>query len=389
MKKNLLILVSLIAFIPGMSAENPADYFDWYYGSFPGVKVGPNNTMPTFGNVNGYPREGVTIEIPGTAEVQTVQGFDKDGNIEERDILLLDMSSKKVHIQGPIVEGSSTTKTDVYKAIFACYPSNVWPEPFANGMQPCKAFRFGLLSYEVAKAQGVYKVTFPEGAIYINGEPCEEFSVTFNVQDNTVYTPTDFNFNVSPMPDYPLEKLIYPQLSINNWDSDNNKDIYMTKGVSPEGDVTFTNVDTNEELICPFENVGGTTTRLVWEVDLQHPGGITTPGTYVLRIPEGKIRLQLLSTGMYVTNRDLEYTFIVEGIPDSIEDCYDTSDRVNVSGEKGYIAVMGGDNSSMAVYSLDGVCVYSGVIIGDMTIYMHPGVYIAACNGKSYKVIVK
>lgn len=314
MKKKLLFLVSLFAMMHlGMSAGNPAENFDWYYGQYPGVKVGDNNTMPTFGIVNGYARPGVKIEIPGIAEEQTIERFNDEGQIEQRDIYLLDLSSKKVHIQGPIVEGSSTTKVDVNKAIFACYPSNEWPVPFADGKQECKAFRFGLMSYEVSKLPGTYKVTFPAGALYINGEPCEEFSVEFNVKDNTVYEPYNFSFEVSPMANYGLQKLIYPQISIINWDSDTNKELYMTKGVSPEKEVTLTNQETNEVLVCPFSNVGGTVTKLVWEADLQCPGGIKTPGTYILRIPEGTIRLQDLKTGQYVTNYDLEYTFIVEG----------------------------------------------------------------------------
>lgn len=314
MKKILLIIASLVALLhPGASAANPAENFDWYYGTFPGVRVGPNNTMPSFGNVIGYARSGVKVEIPGTAEEQTVERYNSEGTLEAREILLLDMSSKKVHIQGPIVEGSSTTKVDVNKAIYACYSTAEWPKPFANGRQECIAFRFGLLSYEVSKDPGLYRVTVPAGAIYINDEPCEEFTVEFNVEDNTVYTPTDFNFTVSPMTDYPLEKLIYPQISINDWDSDTNRNLYETKGVSPTIDVTLTHKETNEVITCPFMNVGGTVTRLVWEADLQSPGGIRTPGTYVLRIPEGKIRLMELKTGKNVTNYDLEYTFIVEG----------------------------------------------------------------------------
>lgn len=310
MKKVLLILMALIALTyQGASAENPADYFNWYYGSYPGVAVGPNNTMPSFGNVNGYARDGVKIAIPGSADLQEVQGFDDDGQITTRDILLLDMSTKKVHIQGPI-EGGAPYKVNIDKGIYACYSTSEWPTPFENGRQECKAFRFGLLSYEVSKLPGTYTVTFPAGALYINDEPCEEFTVTFNVEDNTVYTPYKFNFDVSPMADYPLNRLVYPQISINNWDASTNKDLYMTKGVNPVGDVTLTCVETNDVRICPFSNVGSSTSRLAWEADLGSI--IETSGTYVLRIPEGKIRLQSLSSGANVTNYALEYTFIVD-----------------------------------------------------------------------------
>ncbi len=315
MKKKLLMLVALFAMVHlGLSAESIENLVTWSYGSYPGIAVGQGNSMPSFGTIIGNPLPDVKIEIPGSAQEQEYSMITQKENqssiVETRDILLLYLSEKKVHIQGPIVEGVAP-KTDVYKYISACYSTNEWPTPFANGRQECKAFKFGLMSYEVVKDPGLYRVTFPAGAIYFNGEPCEEFTVNFNVQDNTVYTPTAFDFEVSPLTNYPLERLVYPQISINNFDDD-SRDIYQSKGVSPTGDVTLTNVATNEVRVCPFSNVGGTVSRLVWEANINDDGPITTPGTYILRIPEGKIRLFEIATGKNVTNQALEYTFIVE-----------------------------------------------------------------------------
>lgn len=73
--------------------------------------------------------------------------------------------------------------------------------------------------------------------------------------------------------------------------------------------------------------------------------------------------------------------------PGAVDEISDS--KVSVYGEKGRISIKGSDNSFLNVYSLDGVCVYSGTTSEDMAIYMHPGVYIAVCDGKSYKVIVK
>lgn len=62
---------------------------------------------------------------------------------------------------------------------------------------------------------------------------------------------------------------------------------------------------------------------------------------------------------------------------------------VSVTGEKGYISVKGGADLPLAVYSLDGTSLYTGVAGDDMTIPARPGVYVAVCGGKSCKVIVK
>lgn len=328
MKKILLLSVALLGLIcPKASAVEPADCFDWYYGSYPGTKVGPNNTMPSFGTVIGYAKDGVKLEIPGTYEMSTIERYNEKGDIVEQEIPLLDLSSKKVRIQGPTEAGvPASSKVDVNKAIFACYSTSEWPTPFANGKQECKAMRFGLMSYEVSKYPGTYDVTFPAGSIYINDVPCEEFCVTFNIEDNTVYTPTELSFKTSPMDDYPLEKLIYPQISINNWDEDKNKNLYETKGVNPVIDVTLTTKETNEVRICPFMGVGGTVTRLTWEADLQKI--ITTPGTYILKVPEGKIRLLDLSTGRNVTNETVEFTFIVQNDNDPVKKYYEGAPNI-------------------------------------------------------------
>lgn len=62
---------------------------------------------------------------------------------------------------------------------------------------------------------------------------------------------------------------------------------------------------------------------------------------------------------------------------------------VSVIGEKGLISVKGGDNLPIAIYSIDGRCLYSGTVSGEGSYSMRPGVYVAVCDGKSFKVVVK
>lgn len=318
MKKFFLLLLAVIAAMPlTLKAESPADIFTWTAGpTSPGTPMGPDNTVTVLAGIYGRVPSNVKLEIPGTCATDLYQIKGEKGETLEKDLTLLSNSSKRVRVIGPGVPGGSTTKN--IGAMYSTTPG-VFPTEFnrETGRQECIGLKVGFYSYETIKEPGTYILEFPEGAFYLNGEPNEEFELEIIVNDTRYFTPKAFNFDVDPFTaPYELDRLIEPRLRLNNYEETSDggwKEKYTSKGIAPQMYATISK-DGGERRNCTVSNPGGSIQTLNWlvQIDPENNNVITEPGTYVVEIPQGIIRLEDNSNGILYCNQYLRYEFIVK-----------------------------------------------------------------------------
>ncbi len=65
------------------------------------------------------------------------------------------------------------------------------------------------------------------------------------------------------------------------------------------------------------------------------------------------------------------------------------NDDFRIIGEKGRIITQGFVEAPLSIYSLDGTKIYSGDTYDGNVIPVRPGMYMAVCNGKSFKIMVR
>lgn len=299
MKKLLLSLAIVAGVSIVANAVNLPGDITWYSGSWAyKVPIADNLIVTSLGQVDGV--------IEGCTDLIVPDPFGEDPSNPG--------IPQKLTITGPGNYG--TRQVNIYK--MTADPS------VTNSFQ----FRFNSTSAP-ERTPGEYVVTFPTACMYVDGTANTEFQVTFHLVDNTVYTPVDIAYTVSPVDGLPLETLEAVKFTFSSvWDTDQivngsvvstaGSERYAMVGVNPSTTATFTNVATGEVIPCSGVSTASSTSTLAFKISPET--ALTTPGQYRLDVPQDYFRLQevLGSSVTNVCNKALSYTFIIAGEEENI-----------------------------------------------------------------------
>lgn len=209
-------------------------------------------------------------------------------------------ASKKVHIVFP--DGSTQDN----------YPTLVTGQKDADENLITNAFRFRIAEYG-ANAPGEYVCTIPAGCMTLDGVANEETVVTFIVNDTRTFTPTDFNFEVSPDPLITQTSITGVRL-LYEWNWPDGTRRYAPETPNPTVKAYFEGPDGNR-IEAITTNIAATTGY--GAVSINPLVAITEAGTYTLVIPQDALRFketpQGSSTVALVCNKALSYQFTIGG----------------------------------------------------------------------------
>lgn len=279
--KKLLTTALLAATLAGSCyAYNVENELTWYQGSsFTSKTRIDNMTVKSLARVYGM--------------FETTAGLTINADNE---------NPKKATVTGPNGYSFSTSITQ---------PSKYSSDGSTLEMQPGIMFN---CSNKVAglglTTPGEYTCSIPAGAFTVNGEANDAFSVKFTVVDNTVYTPTDFDFSVSPDPSLSVDQIKDVTLTINNLNSE-GKPLYAHKGVSPTLKTTLTTP--SGDVDCTVVTTSAMTGKLAWKISVPAGTDFSTAGKYTITVPEGMLRLTGQNVKGDFTNTAYKITYNVTG----------------------------------------------------------------------------
>lgn len=289
MKKIYSLLCAAAVFVP--SAHATFTDIEWTSGPWAYRQPIVDMTLSSIGSINGQVLDVEELIVPDPyGEDPANPGI-----------------ARKITIVGPA--GYGTRETYIYK---------VNQEEADNN-----TFRFGVQRFSAPETiQGEYTVTFPKGCMLGDGEPNPEFSVTFTVRDQTVYTPEEILFKSSPQTGVPQPMLDKVTLSFRClWEEgvEGEKpgaEKYASKSIDETKKVTLTDVATGQTIDCSLVSTYSYTDQLAYAVTPAAP--VTKAGTYRLTLPEGAIRLtKIVGTAGReseedVCNQTVSFTYIVD-----------------------------------------------------------------------------
>lgn len=159
---------------------------------------------------------------------------------------------------------------------------------------------------------GEYTLSIPQGALTVNGYDNAAFTVKFTVKDSRTYVPTDFNFDVRPLPTDPeVVALTYFQIFLKNTD-DEGKRIYRPLGVKNGATATIAKAG-GETVELTFKgNEMATTDNIGYKILFQD-GLAFKNGIYTVTIPEGSMLIGSETSNAYYTNKELKYVYKFQG----------------------------------------------------------------------------
>lgn len=290
------LLTGLIAAAGGsLSMGASFDNITWSSGSWGYNSPIVDMTVPAINTVNGM--------VVGCENLYVPNPYVDEGENPE--------PAKKITIEGPA--GFGTVERNLTKMTADENVQNVFKFTVSSTAAPIRI-------------EGAYKVTFPESCMFADGVGNPEFSVTFYVKDETVYTPVAIDYELNPINGVELEELenvtlsFYSRWMEDQYDGDKlvareGSERFFSKGINSAKTARFVNKATGEVIECTGRSTSSNYNKLAYLITPAKK--LTSKGTYTLEIPEDYIRLEESrgSVDSNVCNEALSYDFII-GVDD-------------------------------------------------------------------------
>ena len=268
----------LLTVVLGLKAADCPYDITWYRGTTFSGKIPVTGPAKSLTAVYGMFPDGTEIKVP---------------------------SNKKITLTGPGIP-NGTKQVNLAQPAITAYDEST--DTYVSTPQPGITinFQYSPSSY---KAAGEYTATIPAGSFTIDGVDNVEFTASFMVGDESVYTPTDLVVTPSPLEGVDLTSIDALGLTVDNKDYVEDTRLYSPEGVNESLKVSVLKPDGTTDQFA-LKGVASSTYTLRYEV--QGLGQYTDPGEYTVTYPEGIIKLSGYSDASKLyTNKQLAYTYTI------------------------------------------------------------------------------
>jgi hypothetical protein len=268
----------LLTVVLGLKAADCPYDITWYRGTTFSGKIPVTGPAKSLTAVYGMFPDGTEIKVP---------------------------SNKKITLTGPGIP-NGTKQVNLAQPAITAYDEST--DTYVSTPQPGITINFQYYPSSY-KAAGEYTATIPAGSFTIDGVDNVEFTASFMVGDESVYTPTDLIVTPSPLEGVDLTSIDALGLTVDNKDYAEDTRLYNPEGVNESLKVSVLKPDGTTDQFA-LKGVASSTYTLRYEV--QGLGQYTDPGEYTVTYPEGIIKLSGYSDASKLyTNRQLVYTYTI------------------------------------------------------------------------------